>query len=701
MNLTPIKPSGGMPSATWRDHSGQQGYSLAALENLIRDCEEQPEWRSNADLNVSYYDGKQLTELQKHTLKLEGLEPRITNLIGRVVNGVLGQEAKSRTDIRVEADDDAIADVCDVFNMRLKEAQRESYADMAVSNAYGGQVKAGLGWVEVSRDSDPLNYPYRISDVHRNEMWWDWRAKDFLLRDALWMVRKRWQDLDELEAIMPQYAEVLRQSSEGWQDFLLGEMDDDLLKANERLYSAREREQSFRVRRSEWMDTTRRRVKLYEVWYKVPAQAVVLHLAPTRRVLYDETNPLHVEAVARGLVKITKSVTRQVRMSLFAGPHRLSDVGTTRRNFPYVPFFAFRDDEDLTPYGLVDGMRSPQDEYNERRLRIQWMLKAKQIYVDNDALDPNFNTFRDLASEAMRPDFMAVLNANRRRDNALNIRNDLSLQKEQVDVMQDAKALIQDIPGVYSTQLGNAPTGVTSGLAINSLVEQGMVSMGELNDNYRHSRRMVFENLLEMIVEDHLDQDLEVIVGMGSSKRAVVLNTFDPETGAPMNMVKDAPVRIGMSDAPSTPAFKMQQQQQIATIIGALSANPAAVAILTPAFVESTSLDNRQQIADDIRRATGQPTAGDRQAAEQQQQQLAQQQAEGAELQRRDAIATVEDKEAGARKKNAEAERAAAQAQAEQANTQLSIAQAMQPQQPETGMDDGRLIDDALAEAMG
>src|SRR5690606_40784838 len=58
----------GSSTATWRDQAGKQGYSLAALENLVRDCEAQPEWRSNADLNVAYCDGKQLTEAQKHTL---------------------------------------------------------------------------------------------------------------------------------------------------------------------------------------------------------------------------------------------------------------------------------------------------------------------------------------------------------------------------------------------------------------------------------------------------------------------------------------------------------------------------------------------------------------------------------------------------------------------------------------------------------
>lgn len=686
MNIKPIEPDNAGPRDVSRDHA-KDGFSLTALSGLIKSCELQPRWRERADLNVAYYDGKQLTPQQEATLKAEGLEPRITNLIGRVINGVLGQEAKARSDVKVEADEEELVDVCDVMNKGLKEGQRETYADMAVSNAYASQVKAGIGWVEVSRVSDPLDYPYRVRDVHRHDIWWDWQAKDILYRDARWICRKNWFDLDELEAVMPQFKDILRQSVNNWDGFAFGDLDDQVT------YRAFDNERLFATRRTEWVDGVRKRVKLYEVWYKVPATAVVLHLSPTRRVLFDENNQMHVQAVARGLVKISKSLTRQVRMALFAGPHRLMDIGTTKRNFPYVPFIAFRDDEDLSPYGLIEGMRSPQDEYNERRLRIQWMLKAKQIQVDNDALDTKFNTFEDLHNEAMRPDMMLILNGTRRNAGGVKIGNDLQMQKEQFDVMQDAKGLIQDIPGVYSTQLGNAPSGVTSGLAINSLVEQGMVSMGELNDNYRHARRAVFENLLELIADDHQTANMQVMMGSGDGRRVVVLNTFDPQSGQPINTVKDAPVRVGLEDVPATPAFRLQQQQQIATIIGALQSNPQAVAVLTPAFIESTSLPNRQQVADDIRRATGMPTAGDREAAKQMQAQQKQQQVQQQDIQQRAAQVQVA-------KQEADVQRTHALTQRELAQAAVLTRQAQEPAALPAPTEDD-LIQQSLAEALG
>src|SRR5690606_15189263 len=99
-----------------------------------------------------------------------------------------------------------------------------------------------------------------------------------------------------------------------------------------------------------------------------------------------------------------------IRHAMFAGPYRLFDVPLKGRRFPLVPFVCYSCDDDRSPYGLVHGMIEPQDEFNERRSRLMWLLKAKQVFVDSDALDEKYNTLRDLALEVMRPDAMFVLN---------------------------------------------------------------------------------------------------------------------------------------------------------------------------------------------------------------------------------------------------------------------------------------------------
>jgi hypothetical protein len=253
------------------------------------------------------------------------------------------------------------------------------------------------------------------------------------------------------------------------------------------------------------------------------------------------------------------------------------------------------------------------------------------------------------------------MNPNRKNTEGLKIGNGLELQKEQVDVMQDAKALIQEVPRVYGTQLGNAPAGVTSGVAINSLTEQGTVAMGELNDNYRFARKMVFDQLLDLIVEDHLDQELSVAIGTGSNRRVVVLNTWDAQ-GMPVNSVKDAPIKVGLGEVPNSPAFRMQEQQNMTTMIQALAGDPQALAVLTPMYIEGSTMVGRQQAADDLRRMKGLPTAGDRQAQVQNQQAVVQKAEQAEQLQAADAAATIGKKQADIAHTNALARKEHSQA---------------------------------------
>lgn len=691
------------------DNAGPHAWNLTRQMRMLADCDNQPIWRPRCDLAAAFVDGKQFSPEQEAALIAEGLtDVRPTNLIGRVIRGLCGQEAKSRTDVKVEADDDETADVCDVLNSDMKEAQRETYADMAVSEAYFGQVGPGIGWVEVAESEDPLAYPDRVSAVHRSEMWWDWKSTDVVLREGCrWMVRKRWADLDELEASMPKHRALLRNVSNGWLGFQFDDTSDEQnsRRGFDSVAMANDSTWTQYRRRSDWYDSSRKRVKLYEVWYKCPAIGVILHLAPNRRLLFDQSNPTHIQAVVSGKFKVTKELTSQIRMSLFAGPHRLIDKGTTRRNFPYVPFFAYRDDEDQSPYGLVEGMISPQMEYNARRIRINWMLRARQIILDNDALDKGANTLENIADSVMRPDLTVVLDANRQNKNesAFRVGNNLPMQKEQIDVMQDAKQLIQDVPGVYGSQLGQAQSGVTSGIANSLLIEQGAVAMGDLNDNYRNSRRMVFELLLENKIKQRLTSQMAAKIGRGSSARVVVLNDFD-ENGNIVNNVADAAVRVGLGEVPSTPSFRMQQQQQIATIINALAgSSPQAVAVLAPSFIEATDLPDRMERADDLRRVTGLPTAGDKQQAAKMEEKAAQDQAKqaaiaeaGAKLAMEQAAADINETKSKTELNNAKTFEIGHQ-------RGLEDAMASQPQPgeaPDPQADKERMINEAMQEAL-
>src|SRR3546814_20951321 len=117
-------------------------------------------------------------------------------------------EAKNRTDWRAGADDDQWQDVAEALSAKMHEVERESQADRATSEGYAHQVKSGFGCVEVSRNSNPFEYPYRVKSIHRREIFWDWRSTQPDWSDTRYVVRTRWFDPDPLAAFFPQHLKL-------------------------------------------------------------------------------------------------------------------------------------------------------------------------------------------------------------------------------------------------------------------------------------------------------------------------------------------------------------------------------------------------------------------------------------------------------------------------------------------------------------
>lgn len=658
----------------WHDKAtDKDAMPVQKLEGMLASIAYERDWRTTSDLCCDYYDGKQMTQEQAELAQRSGIDFKACNLIRVPVNATLGTEATGRRDPKIESDDDDMADVADVGQVKLKEAQRETYADTAISNAYASDVKAGIGWVEVSRNTDPFGYPYRVQDIHRNLIFWDRQSKRLDLSDCRWILRKEWRDLDELMATFPHMAEILRQASGGWAGFL----SPDAMLDSFDLNSAFEAYGRFMVRRDDWLDTARKMICTYEVWYRVPKIGIAMKVG-NRWVDWDRNNPAHLEAARRGMVELRKGPTMQMRQAMYAGPFRLLDRAVKRRRFPYIPFFAYRTDKDGEPYGMIHAMLGAQDDYNDRYQRIQWLMRSVQMFIESDAVDTDYNNVLDIAQGLMRPDLLAVMKPGKL--GAIKLQNALQLQPEQLSVMENAKNLIHETGGVFPQQMGTT-SGATSGLAINSLVQQGVVSQAELNDNYSLGRQLTYEALLDLIIEDHMRPNMQVRIGSGDSRRVVILNTFDPKTGEPKNVVADAAIRTGLSEIPSTPAAQMQQSQQLASVMTSMAGSPA-INLLLPAWVESTSAfgANRKQIAEDMRRMAGLPTSGDRQGAEQWKAQQQEQAAKTAAINEQAAQVKLMSEQAAAALKEAQATLARANAAKASIEAQLLAAQPSEDQ---------------------
>ncbi|EKN5122535.1 TPA: portal protein [Yersinia enterocolitica] len=635
-------------------------FTLERLMDISSDIDHQPDWRTNANTACAYYDGDQLAPEVVAKLRERGQPLTQHNLIAPTIDGVLGMEAKTRTDLMVIADDpnEEMEVMAEAVNAEFADACRLSGLNKARSDAYAEQIKAGLSWVEVRRNSDPFDNKFKVSTVHRNEVFWDWFSREADLSDCRWLMRKRWLDVDEVKGTFPDKSQIIDYSLNEWKGFV----DTELAAGQESdLMSAYEEYQSWSRESTEWVSSNRKRVLLQVIYYRTFQRLPILQLSNGRVVEYDKNNVMHAVAVATDRVQVTMARVSRIRESWFVGPHFIIDRPCTAPQgmFPLIPFWGYRKDKTGAPYGLACRAIPAQDEVNFRRIKLTWLLQAKRVIKDADATNM---TDKQLAEEIERPDGVINLNPNRANKttaaDALNIQQDFQVAQQQFQVMQESMKLIQDGLGVYSAFLGQ-DSNASSGVAISNLVEQGATTLAEINDNYQFACQQVGQLLLCYLLEELTKRrNYPVVINRDDprKRKEVVLNAAE-EAGRMNNDVSRLRAHIALAPIQQTPAYKSQLAQRLSEVIVGLP--PQIQVSVLDMWVELLDLPNKQEFVERIRGALGTPKSPDEmtpeeQQAAQQEQQLQQQQQE---LAMRELAAKVERLEAEAKRINAQAER--------------------------------------------
>jgi len=583
-------------------YAPKDGLSLQKLEEMLSDIRWQPKWREEASKAVDYYDGHQLTQERLARMDQLGIPPLITNLVAPAINTMLGMEARTRTDWRVTQENEVQEvpeEMMDAMNAKLNEAERESRADRAISDGYASQVKSGIGWVEVSRASDIMAYPYRVSSVHRDEIWWDWRAKNPDLSDARYLIRKRAFDQDVLMAMMPEHADLLKWAIEDkfrtWQWDTKQNIDTQLA------YAAH-LERITNIDALEWRNADRRRATLFEVWYRVWRRGMVLKLPNGKVIPFKKEDQRHIQAVQAGFIKPFEATYAETRQAIYMGCHRLYDMITpyAHRHFPYVPFWGYREDLNGVPYGLIRSMMSPQDVINSSDSKMHWMLNSRRLRADSDAIDQRYNTWQNVRENLARADSIVLLDPSKPQARFIED-NDNGLTSEQFQRRMQAASDINTAGGVYGA--GQAQnSGVTSGVGLNTLIDQGNTATAEVNDNYQYARRQVGELLFSLVREDLMHDEIQVLIKKEGKKQLITLNQRMPD-GKIANNVASVPTKVVLEDVPSTPAFRAQQLTLMTELTKSLP--PQFQAAIIDMVIGMTDAPQKDKVVERLRKVAG------------------------------------------------------------------------------------------------
>ncbi len=596
--------------------SGTDDLALSFEEygEIFNEIEEQPYWRGTADKEMDYADGNLLdSDLLRRQAEL-GIPPAVEDLIGPALLSIQGYEATIRTDWRVTPDGDpGSQDIADAINYKLNQAERAAKADRACSDAFRPQIACGLGWVEVARQSDPFQFPYRCTAISRNEIHWDMRSREPDLSDARWLRRQRWLRPEIIALTFPEHAEMIkvfgRNGGMWWADEALS--PDGGISTG--LQNAWANGRAWTVQEDRWYNPATREVCLSELWYRRWVRVMVIKTPNGRVVEYDEGNLRHVIAVASGSAKVMPATVARVRRSYWLGQYRLFDGPSpySHRHFPYVPFWGFREDSTGLPYGYVRGMKYAQDSLNSGNSKLRWGMSVTRVERTKGAVDM---TDEQLRRQVARPDADIVLNAEHFKSNPnarFDVKRDYTLTDQHYKMLEDNRATLQRVSSVTAGFMGKEGTA-RSGLQEQTQVEQSNQSLARMMDNFRAARTQVGELLMSMVIEDLGDRPHTIIIegDAVTPERAVTINApeVDPETGVTYlsNDLQRTRLKVALEDVPSSSSYRAQQLNALTEAIKPLPPEYLAAAI--PFLVSLMDVPFRRDLVEAFRAVGQQPT---------------------------------------------------------------------------------------------
>lgn len=585
--------------------------TLDEFASIVRESLSQPSgWRRTADMEADYADGNQLgTELLMR-MKAAGIPPAKENIIGPAIRTMCGFEAKTRTDWRVSPDGEPGGqDVADAVKFRLNQAERQSKADRALSAAFKPMCAVGIAWVEVTRASNSLEFPYKCRYIHRNEIWWDMKAIEPDLSDARWLYRRRWISRSRAARMFPAHATLIMNGADKWiAEFSIQELEGG---QSTGLKAALEAERAWTVQEDAYYNEENKTVCITELWYRRWVTTVMLKMKDGRAVKYDPANALHVAALSLGRGKLVQELLPVVRRGYWMGPHCLFDGPSPHPHphFPYVRLVACTEDLTGIPFGLVRDMLFPQDNLNSTIAKLRWGMSAVETIRTKGAVLMTDEQFRQMAS---RVDADFVLDAQHFTDHPTGAKferkRDFQLNAQHFQLMQDSRAAASSVSGITPSFQGQQGTA-TSGVQEQTQVEQSQVSVADLIDNFKDARSLVGEMLMAFIIEDIGKEETTIVIegDVLNPPRTVVLNRpeVDPETNIVLlsNDVQRTRMKVALEDVPTSSSFRAQQLNALSESVKA--APPEIQQVVMPFMIDLMDLPRKKEVVEAIRAASG------------------------------------------------------------------------------------------------
>lgn len=631
------------------------------LEWYYHEKDKQAANRLEMAIDADFYDGIQWDPEDAQVLRDRGQMPLVFNEVAPMVDWLIGTERRTRVDWRVmpRAEDDV--ELADVKTKVLKYVSDINRVPFNRSRAFADAVKVGVGWIDDGVRDDPTqDIIYNRYEDWRNVLW-DSAAYEHDLSDARYLFRWRWVDEDIAVMMFPDREEVIRRAVEDARHAGPADWDDETewLTADELLSGAKHG--VLRAGGSAMMvDAQRRRVKLIEAQYRKPVKAKIVAAGPLKGAFFDERDGALVNALNQHGGTIIDKVVMRVHVAVMTESHLLAMGPSIFRHnrFSLTPVWCYRRGRDRLPYGVIRRVRDIQQDLNKRASKALFMLNTNQIIADEGATN-DWNTLRD---EADRPDGLII----KKQGKELLIRRDTDAATGQIQMMTLDAQNIQKSAGVSQENLGRQ-TNAVSGEAIKARQLQGSVVTTEPFDNLRLAVQISGEKQLSLVEQCYTEEKVVRLTGAKGAMEWVRINQPEMQADGSVRFIND--ITVSMADFIVSEAdYAGTMRQVMFDALNQLATRlPPEVALrLMTIAMDFSDLPNKDEVADQIRKLTGERDPNKPMTPEeaQQMQQQMQAQAEALEMQRQQAMLALQEQQAKVRELTARAMKLEAEAQA-------------------------------------
>lgn len=549
---------------------------LAKLRTWFENAEDaSAEARAAAEMARDYYDGEQLTEDEIAALKARGQPIMVANRIKPKINYLRGMEKKSRMDPKAYPRNPGDEEAAQAATDSLRYVADAEVFDQTASMVWDNQLIEGFGGSDVIVEDDGERGP-RIRVIHYrwDRLFYDPHSSSADFTDAKFLGGVIWSDEDEIEADWPDADENAISGAYAYADTASGKTFDD------------------KPRGSTWADYKRKRLRVIQMhwtkgreWWLATFTAGGFLSKPAKSPYLDE----------RG----------QPECSL------IMQSGYVDRN--------------NNRYGAVKDMIGPQDEINKRRSKALHHFVARQIVMEDGAVQDEDSTRAELA----KPDGLIKV--------APGFKFEVLQTQDQaaghLQLLQEAKSELEAV-GPNATMQGRQG-GSASGRAIALTQQGGAIEVdGALLDQHRAWKHRVYRAIWNRVKQYWTEEKWIRITENDRNVRFVGLNrpmTYadaleqaPPEQqqaamqqmqmrgirpdqpvidqqGKPvlMNNVGELDVDIVLDESPDVATLQIEQFQKLGELFPVIAqAMPPLVLPLTEMLIEASSLKNKDRLLD-------------------------------------------------------------------------------------------------------